>query len=178
MEGGIQTAPMEKWANIVKTMEVHPCQVGEHVKTGWVILMAYMRRIDIPDQQFQNNCCMQTTKQVYEPVVVMGQTNLESMMQELNDAKAELNRLRPRVPELATECEKLKHENTALTHEAKVLAESKTELFKDLGTARDRYGLLDTAKTKLEGDIAKIRRALGEIRMKEILGEGVVATTS
>lgn len=80
MEGGIQTAPMEKWANITKTMEVHPGQVGDYVKTGWVILMAYMRRTDIPDQQFQNNAVVYTSKQVYEPIVLIGQTNIESMM--------------------------------------------------------------------------------------------------
>jgi hypothetical protein len=177
MEGGIQTAPMEKWANIVKTREVHPTEVGEFVKQGWMILMAYMRRLDIPDQQFQNNCVAYTSKQVYEPVVLIGLTNIDSMVQELNDAKTELNRLRPRVPELTTECEKLKRENTALTHEAKVLAESKTQLLKDLDTERGRHGTIHTAKVKLESDIAKIRRALGEIRMKEILDEGVTPTS-
>ena len=178
MEGGIQTAPMEKWANIITTKEVHPCQVGEYVKNGWVILMAYMQRIDIPHQEFQNNCVAHTSKQVYEPIVIMGQTNIESMMAELNEAKTELNRLRPLVPELTIERDTLKRNHAALTHETKVLADSNTQLLKDLGTQRDRYGLLDTAKTKLESDIAKLRRALGEIRMKEILDEGVVATTS
>lgn len=176
MEGGIQTAPMEKWANITKTMEVHPHQVGDYVKTGWVILMAYMRRTDIPDQQFQNNAVTYTSKQVYEPIVLIGQTNIESMMAELNEAKTELNRLRPLVPELTIERDTLKRNTAALTHEKQVLADSKTQMLKELGTERERYGMLHTAKAKLESDIAKIRRALGEIRMKEILDEGVVVT--
>ncbi len=172
MEGGIQTAPMEQWKNIIKTQEVHPWQVGEFVLKGWVILMAYMRRTDVPHQEFQNNYVANSTRSVYEPVVLIGQTNIDSMMQELDEAKAELNRLRPHVADLSTERDTLKREHATMKDTLAVITESKTNLLKDLGAARERYGLLETAKTKIEGDITKIRRALGEIRMKEILGEG------
>lgn len=169
MEGGIQTAPMEQWKNIVKTQEVHPTQVGDFVRQGWVILIAYMRRIDIPHQEFQNSYVANTTKQVYEPIIVMGQTNVESMMAELNDAKTELNRLRPITVDLTKERDTLKRENTALTDTAKVLADSKTALLSDAVAWRTRHETLDVVKTKLESDIGKLRRALGDLRMKEIL---------
>jgi hypothetical protein len=177
MEGGIQTTPMEKWANIIKTREVHPTEVGELVKQGWVILMAYMRRLDIPDQQFQNNCVAYTSKQVYEPVVLIGQTNIDSMMAELDDAKTELARLRPLASDSKTERERLNRENIALSETVNILRDSNARTLKDLDTERGRYGALYTAKAKLESDIAKIRRALGEIRMKEILDEGVAPTS-
>jgi UDP-N-acetylmuramyl tripeptide synthase len=173
MEGAIQTAPMEKWANIVRTMEVHPAQVGTYVQQGWVILIAYMRRTDIPDQQMQNGCIAYTTKQVYEPVVLIGLTNIETLCADLKEAQSELARLRS----MPVECEKLKTTVTALERETRILAERATGLVGDLEAERKSHYALQAANRKLEGDIGKLRRALGELRMKEILSEGIPATS-
>jgi hypothetical protein len=166
METSIDVAPMAHWNGIDNTKEVHPTQVADLIKSGWVILMSYQRRLDIPHQEYSPNGTLYNTRSEYEPVVLMGQTSLDSFREQIAGAALVIKDLRVKEAEL----HELTKKQVILENSQNALRNEVARQEKELETKRSECSILMTAKYKMESDIGKIRSALGEIRMKEILG--------
>ena len=164
--GNVNIAEGVRWDGIDKTVEVHPTMVADHVKQGWVILMAYNVRDDVTEQSYARGYQESTVRSEYRPVVLMGQTNLDAIHEE----NVRLVAANARLMESDQEHQKLKkkHEeiSRSLADVSRRLAEAEVHSSDWLRRATEH----EVQKRKLETDIGKIRTAVGEIRMKEILG--------
>jgi len=158
---------MTRWNGIENTKEIHPIQVAAFIKSGWVILMSYQKRIDISEQESgMNGQVLYNTRCEYEPVVLMGQTCLDSLQEQLDGSALVIKDLRVKEIELHD----LQKKHVVAENRCKTASDLVERFTKDLETKRNEISALTTAKYKMEADIGKIRSALGEIRMKEILG--------
>jgi|SRR5208337_1012358 len=164
--GSVNITPGVRWDGIDKTVEVHPTQVADYVKRGWVILMTYSARDDVTESSFARGYQENTVRCEYRPVVLMGQTVLDAIREEnarLSSAEKTLSELDVQHRELKKKHEEL---SRSLADVSRRLAESEGHSSDWLRRASEH----ETQKRKLETDIGKIRTAVGEIRIKEILG--------
>ncbi len=166
MESSIDVAPMARWNGIDSTKEVHPTQVADFIKSGWVILMSYQRRIDVPVQEYSPSGTLYNTRCEYEPVVLMGQTDFDSLREQIAGATLVIEDLRAKERKL----HELEKTHMVTENRLKNATDESVRLARELDSKRVELSTLTTAKYKMEADIGKIRSALGEIRMKEILG--------
>lgn len=155
-----------RWDVIDKTVEVHPSMVADYVRQGWIVLASYMGREDIHENVTENGYYQQKTRSEYKPVVLMGQTIVDSMREEIAILRVKDAQLRQCESDLA-ELRK-KHESCEKTL-AEVRA-SERRGWDSAETSRKAREDADLKRLKMETDIGKLRAALGEIRMKEILG--------
>jgi hypothetical protein len=164
--GSVSIAEGVRWDGIDKTPEVHPTAVAEYVKNGWIILMAYNVRDDVHEQTWARGYQESTVRSEYRPVVLMGQTNLDAIHEE----NARLVAVNAKLAESDRQHQELKKNHEGLSRS---LADVSRRLAEAEGHSSDwlrRATEHDAQKRKLETDIGKIRTAIGEIRMKEILG--------
>jgi hypothetical protein len=153
------------WDRIDKTVEVHPSQVHEYVKRGWIVLMTYNVRDDVHESSWARGYQEQTVRSEYRPVVLMGQTILDSLEEEvgvLRIDKADLGKLRVDHDALKKEHEETKKRAAEHAREAREASERWDKCFQMRSET-------EALNRKLEGDISKIRAAIGELKMREIL---------
>lgn len=139
--------------------------VADHVKAGWIILMSYNARLDAQEQTWERGYMELRVRTEYTPVVLMGRTTLHALSEEVRALRHEVKTLRPNVEQLSalrSEHEKLKviaSQQESLTRSA--MDREQAERGKRIG--------IEAIMHKLEDDLSKVRAAIGEIRMKEIL---------
>jgi len=153
------------WNQIEKTLEVHPSAVAGYVKNGWVILMAYNVRDDVTENTWEKGYQQNLVRSEYRPVVLMGQTILDALEEEVEQLR--LNSVV--LEKLQVEHAKLKIDLGETQKRAEGSAERVREMDTRWNEEFKRAGRAEERMRKLEGDIGRIRAAIGEIRMKEIL---------
>jgi hypothetical protein len=167
MEHAMDVAPMARWSGIDNTKEVHPMEVASYIQRGWSILMGYQRRVDVPHQEIGlNGYVAQTTRSEYEAVVLMGQTNLDGLREQIANATATIKDLRVKEMELLN----LQVKHGIMKKDLQLAQDDLAHKERYLAEKREQAATWSATKTKLETDISKIRTAIGELKMKEILG--------
>ena len=162
----VTLTPGVPWDAIERTQEVHPTMVSDYIKRGWVILASYMAREDLYEQFFENGYQQQRTRCEYKPVVLMGQTIVDTLREENAGLRSRVASLEPNVAELC----KLQRDHELLQKNCASSEASRKRAEESEQNAQRRMTELSTEKRKMEADIGKLRAAIGEIRMKEILG--------
>ena len=162
----VNVAPGARWDGIDEVQEVHPTMVPEYIKKGWVILMTYSARDDLPETYNDQHGYVQTRYRVeYRPVVLMGQTNLDALREAVEVLSSEKRVL----AESDRKHQELKKEHAALSSRAASLESQLAGESKRASEQSTRYYELEAQKRKLEVDIGKIRSAVGDLKLKEIL---------
>jgi len=167
--GGVTMNPGVRWDSIETCKEVHPTEVAEHVRKGWVILMSYAARDDVIENYWENGMNQQRVRCEYCPVVLMGQMNLDALRAENEDLKTRNKALAEsdqQHQKLRTEHEALKRGHTSSKEFLELAEKRATE-------ADGKRREAEEQKRRLEVDIGKVRSAIGDLRMREIL-EGKV----
>jgi len=143
--------------------------VPEFIRKGWNILLTYMKRADLPDSKIEHGpngpYTVYTTRCEYQPTVIIGQTNIDMLTEQLKEARAEAEKLREEKKANA----EILAEHPKLLAKVSRLEEAERGLINDLNVRADQYATMLKTKQKLEADIGRLRKALGELRMKEIL---------
>lgn len=155
-----------RWDAIDKTVEVHPSMVADYVRRGWVVLASYMGREDIHENVTENGYYQQKTRSEYKPVVLMGQTIIDSMREEIEVLRVD----RARLGKYEVDFTELRKKHEACEKTIADLRASEKRAWDSAETSRKAREDADLKRLKMETDIGKLRAALGEIRMKEILG--------
>jgi uncharacterized protein (DUF342 family) len=162
----VSLASGTRWDAIDKTMEVHPTMVSDYVRRGWVVLASYMAREDVHENAMENGYYVNKVRSEYKPVVLMGQMIVDSMREENERLQARVSQLSKCESDLAAlqkkyaEAEKVFAEKSA----------SEKRAWESAEVTRKGREEVEAQKRKMEADISKLRAALGELRMKEILG--------
>jgi hypothetical protein len=162
----VSLAAGTRWDAIDKTMEVHPTMVSDYVRRGWVVLASYMAREDVHENIMENGYYVNKVRSEYKPVVLMGQMIIDSVREENERLQARVSQLSKCESDLAAlqrkyaEVEKVLAEKSASEKRAWDSAQASRQAREDV----------ETQKRKMEGDLGKLRAALGELRMREILG--------
>ena len=164
-QAAVSIEPMTKWNSIEETIEVLPTEVSDYIRKGYVILMAYMSRTDIPAQTFENGYVVNNTRCEYEPIVLMGRTDVDSLREKVANLQARCDQLL----KCESELHEAKKERIVLDNKLNTATSENVRIAKQFEEKRNEVSAIQTTKYKLEGDIAKIRNAIGEIKMKEIL---------
>jgi hypothetical protein len=158
------TAP---WDEIEETMEVYPREVAGAVQEGWVILMTYNARDDVMETTCERGYQESRIRSEYKPVVLMGRTTLRSLREKAQILEAEVLSLR-----------KADAEHQALKKQYEVEKKRAGALEQRLREIEERWGAeiksrMETEQNlrKLEGEFSKVRAAIGEIGIKEILAQ-------
>ena len=164
--GNVSVTPGVRWDGIDKIEEVHPTMVADYVKRGWVILMAYSARDDVTESSWARGYQETSVRCEYRPVVLMGQTNLDAI-REKNEQLLATNKVLLESDRQHQELKKKFEEvsKRAAEHDRRASAAEEHSTY--WNKKSDEHEAL---RRKLETDISKIRMAIGEIRMKEILG--------
>lgn len=156
--------------DIVETKEINPDELVKHVGDGWKPLMSYVRSLPI------NKCTYFTNKQgcsemanetvvVHEPKILVGRTALER----LRGIETEYTALKKKSNEDGTINKELKDRLASNEHITRRLQEETETLRGSATFYRGKYEETVSKVMRMEDDIGKIRKALGDIRMKEIL---------
>lgn len=120
------------------------------------------------DNGYQRNVTMEVNKPfaLREPRFVM----VQGLDLTLAEQQATIEELRQKVFQASTSERDAVEKATAQEKRTRQLEADNTRLSESLRAEYDGKETLRTSNRKLEGDISKIRVALGDLKMKEILG--------
>lgn len=159
----------EDFKDIAETKEIDPKDLLDHLKQGWRVLMTFTREMLCN----KNEYCAALNAHTYNtvvwslPIILVGRTDLERL-REVETAHKTLQKTHD---ELVKKGAALQTEFDLRFKELGTLNESLKHAHAAEKTARDKLIEQRDLNRVIEGDIGKIRSALGEIRMKEILGK-------
>lgn len=162
----VTTEPMAKWNGIEETVEVLPMEVADYIRRGYVILMGYARRMDVMEQILENGYCLHKTRCEYQSVVLMGRTKLDTLQEQVLNLTARVNSL----VESEKKLDEMQKERITLDNRLSGAMSDNENLRKLYTDKTSEISTIQTTKYKLEADIGKIRNAIGELKMKDILG--------
>jgi hypothetical protein len=153
------------WDKIANTVEVHPTEVASYIQKGWVILMAYNARHDVTENTWARGYQENLVRCEYRPVVLMGQTRLDA----LDEENVRLREQVLKLTKIEADHTNLKRSHEALCKQAAHDAAHVRAMDERYNGEFKRAEIAEMQKRKLETDIGKIRAAIGDIRMRDII---------